>query len=317
MSPGSSRNPPSDETWRLASKRGPLRLRASAIQAIRRFFIEREYLEIETPLLIPAPAPENHIDAVPAGDLFLHTSPELCMKRLMAAGYDRIFQVCRCFRMGERGTRHLPEFTMLEWYGAGMNYLDLMRDCEELIRSVSRELGLGDTLRYQGDELSLHPPWERVSVREAFQRHASMPMEEALARDRFDEVVVTEVEPFLGATRPTFLYDYPARLAALSRRKPGDEGVAERFELYMARLEIANGFSELNDAEEQRARFEAERQERQRSGKPVYPFPERFLRSLPLMPECAGIALGVDRLVMLLADQANIDHVVSFTPEEL
>jgi lysyl-tRNA synthetase class 2 len=284
---------------------------------MRRFFIARDYLEIETPHLIPAPAPETHIDAIPAGDLYLHTSPELCMKRLLSAGFARIFQICRCFRKGERGSLHLPEFTMLEWYGAGMNYLDLMRDCEELIRFLSRELAMGDALQYQGKEISLDPPWERIAVQEAFQRHASIGLEQALREDRFDQVMVTEIEPFLGLPKPSFLYDYPARLAALSRRKADDNELAERFELYIAGLEIANGFSELTDAQEQRARFEAEREERKRSGKPVYPFPEKFIHSLSHLPECAGIALGVDRLVMLLADQADIRNVVSFTPEEL
>jgi lysyl-tRNA synthetase class 2 len=206
---------------------------------------------------------------------------------------------------------------MLEWYGTGMDYLDLMRHCEELIRFVSHELGLADTLNYQGEQISLEPPWERISVREAFQRSGSIPMEDALAAGRFDEVMVTEIEPVLGFPRPTFLHDYPARLAALSRRKADDQSLAERFELYMARLEIANGFSELTDAREQRARFEAERDERKRSGKAVYPFPDKFIHSLPSLPECAGIALGVDRLVMLLADESDIRNVVAFTPEEL
>jgi lysyl-tRNA synthetase class 2 len=316
MSPGSNHNT-TDETWRPAAKKESLRLRARVIQAIRSFFVAQGYLEIETPYLIPAPAPEVHIEAVPAGDLFLHTSPELCMKRLLSAGFSRLFQICRCFRQGERGSRHLPEFTMLEWYGAGMDYRDLMRDCEELVRFISRELGRGDRLRYRGDEISLEPPWERISVREAFQRYAGTDADEALREDRFDEVMVTGIEPFLGLSRPAFLYDYPARLAALSRKKREDETVAERFELYVARLELANGFSELTDAREQRERFEAEREERRRSGRPVYPFPERFIDSLPHLPECAGIALGVDRLVMLFADQADIRDVVAFTPEEL
>lgn len=317
MSPGSNHSPPSDESWRLASKEPALRTRAGVIRSIRRFFTDRGYLEVETPCLIPAPAPEPHIDAVPAGGLFLRTSPELCMKRLLAAGYPRLFQICPCFRAGERGSRHLPEFTMLEWYGAGMDYRGLMAECEALLPFISLELGLGGEIRHQGNRVSLAPPWERVSVREAFERYTSTVAEEALRAGRFDEWMATEIEPRLGLSTPTFLCDYPASLAALSRAKKGEPTLAERFELYVAGLEIANGFSELNDAEEQRARFERDMGERRRSGRIAYPLPEKFLRSLPEMPEAAGIALGVDRLVMLLADKEDIREVVAFTPEEL
>jgi len=317
MSPGSNHNFPSLDQLKLRAKKPALRLRARIIQSIRRFFTERDYLEIETPCLIPAPAPETHIDAISAGSLFLQTSPELCMKRLLAAGYPRLFQICKCFRSGERGSLHLPEFTMLEWYGSGMDYLGLMADCEELIRFVARQLDLGDRLPYQGSEISLAPPWERLSVEEAFNRHGSLRMEEALQADRFDEIMGIEIEPGIGLPSPTFLYDYPAEAAALSRRKNDHPELAERFELYIARLEIANGFSELTDPQEQRERFERERAERRRTGKPIYPFPEKFIDSLHLLPECAGIALGVDRLVMLFADEADIRSVVSFTPEEL
>ena len=239
------------------------------------------------------------------------------MKRLLAAGYPRLFQICRCFRAGERGSRHLPEFTMLEWYGARMDYLDLMADCEALLRFISLELGLGGKIRYQGTEISLELPWERISVREAFERYAPLGAEEAVRADRFDEIMATEIEPRLGIATPTFLRDYPAPLAALARVKKEDATLAERFELYVAGLEIANGFSELNDAGEQRARFERDREERRRGGKIVYPFPEKFIGSLPEMPDAAGIALGVDRLVMLFADKKDIREVVAFTPEEL
>jgi lysyl-tRNA synthetase class 2 len=310
-------NTATGEEFRLITRKRALRLRARTIQAVRRFFIDRGYLEVETPHLIPAPAPEAHIDAIPVGDAFLHTSPELCMKRLLAAGYPRLFQICRCFRGGERGIRHLPEFTLLEWYGAGMDYLDLMGECEELVLFVSRELGLGERISYQGTPISLRVPWERLTVREAFERYASLSANEAMREGRFDEVMVTEIEPHLGAARPTFLRDYPAQLAALARVRKDDPGLAERFELYMARLEIANAFSELTDPLEQRERFEREREERRRAGKSVYPLPEKFLAALARMPDCAGIALGLDRLVMILADETDIGSVVTFAPEEL
>lgn len=318
MSPGSRNSPALEEQHRLAAKRSCLELRSRIIQATRDFFTQREYLEIETPLLIPAPAPELYIDAVQAGDVFLHTSPELCMKRMLSAGYPRIFQIVKCFRQGERGQRHLPEFTMLEWYRTGFDYLDLMAECEALLLFLSQRLGVGKRILYQGGEIELEPPWARLSVKEAFERYASMSLEEAMSSDRFDEVMVMEIEPHLGMPKPHFLYDYPAPLAALSRLKDTAPGVAERFELYLGGgMELANAFSELTDAREQEGRFKREREKRQELGKRVYPVPEKFLRALPYMPASAGIALGMDRLIMLFADTADIEDVVAFTPEEL
>lgn len=292
-------------------------MRAGVLQAIRRFFVDQGYLEVETPYIIPAPASEAHIDAIPADGAYLHTSPELCMKRLIACGYTKIFQICPCFRKAERGTQHLPQFTLLEWYRTGTDYMGLMDECEAMIGQVSREVGAGDEITYRHNRVNLRSPWERITVQEAFSRYGSMTWEEALKTDRFDEIMVTRIEPCLGAPRPTFLYDYPAPLAGLSRVKRSDPRVAERFELYVAGLEIANAFSELTNHLEQRERFEKERERRRKEGKTVYPLPERFLQALTIMPESAGIALGVDRLVMLLADQPTIDQVVAFTPEEL
>jgi len=317
MLPGSKNSFASDEQRRLAARKPNLRLRARIMQAIRGFFIEQGYLEIDSPCIIPAPAPEAHIDAIGAGGGFLHTSPELCMKRLLSAGYPKIFQICRCFRQGERGELHLPEFTLLEWYRTGIDYMDLMVECEEMIPFVSRELGMGKKIVNNGQEIDLQRPWERISVREAFKRYASIPMEKALELGRFDEFMVEEIEPRLGMSKPTFLYDYPASLAALARLKEGEPGLAERFELYMGGLELANAFSELTDVCEQETRFEKERENRQKLGKTVYPMPEKFLKALKHMPQSAGIALGVDRLVMILINQTRIDEVVPFTWEEL
>jgi len=284
---------------------------------VRDFFNEHDFLEVETPIRIPAPAPETHIDAQSAGKCYLQTSPELCMKTLLAAGYARIFQICKCFRRNERGRRHLPELTMLEWYGAGMDYTVLMDQCEALIRYVARRTGRGATIVYQQRRIDLGTAWERLSVGAAFERHASLSMEAALATDRFDEIMAFEIEPRLGLERPLFLCDYPAQKGALARLKPGDASVAERFELYIHGIELCNAFSELNDAIEQRRRFEEEQALRVSLGKALYPMPEKFLESLERMPAAAGIALGIDRLVMLFADTAEIDDVVAFTPEEL
>ncbi|HEX9716233.1 MAG TPA: EF-P lysine aminoacylase EpmA [Desulfurivibrionaceae bacterium] len=294
-----------------------LRLRAVLIQALRTFFIDRGYLEVETPLRIPAPAPEAHIVPLTSGGWFLQTSPELCMKRLLAAGIPKIFQICKCFRKGERGDRHLPEFTMLEWYAAGSDYRDLMADCEALLRHLAVAMGKGGVLEWQGRRIDLEPEWERITVAEAFRRYAPCTVEEALAQDRFDEMLVEYVEPHLGMATPTFLCDYPAALGALARLSPTDPTVAERFELYVAGLELANGFSELVDPVEQRARFLAEQEAIRLQGRASGPMPEVFLDSLESMPPAAGIALGVDRLVMLFAGADDIDQVVAFTPEGL
>ena len=306
-----------DDSWRLIARADALWLRARTIQAIRRFFLDQNFLEIETPLRIPAPAPESHIDAVAAGAWFLHTSPELCMKRLLAAGYSRIFQICKCFRAGERGDRHLPEFTMIEWYRAEADYRTLMDDCEVMINTVAREIGFDGVVSWQGRRIDLGAPWKRISVRDAFARYATISTAEALGTDRFDEVLACEIEPRLGMESPVFLYDYPVEQGALARVKEGDPGSVERFELYIAGLELANAFSELIDPGEQRRRFEEASRDRLRRGSPVYPMPERFLQALPRMSPSAGIALGVDRLVMLLTDKSRIDDVVAFTPESL
>ncbi len=292
-----------------------LHLRAVLIQALRTFFIDRGYLEVDTPLRIPAPAPEAHIEPLASEGWFLQTSPELCMKRLLAAGLPKIFQLCKCFRKGERGDRHLPEFTMLEWYAAGSDYRDLMADCEALLRDLASAMGKEGVLEWQGCRIDLGPEWERITVAEAFQRYAPCTVEEALSRDRFDEMLVEYVEPHLGMATPTFLCDYPATLGALARLSPDDPAVAERFELYVAGLELANGFSELVDPVEQRARFLAEQESIRLQGRDPGPMPERFLDALETMPPAAGIALGVDRLVMLFAGAGKIDQVVAFTPE--
>ena len=239
------------------------------------------------------------------------------MKRLLAAGYERIFQVCRCFRKGERGDRHLPEFTMLEWYRRGADYRDLMEECADLVIHVAAALGRGETISYQGAAIRLHRPWERLTVAEAFARHAPMTVAEALAGDCFDEVLTAHVEPRLGVAGPTFLYDYPLPLASLARTKRDNPAVAERCELYVAGIELANGFTELAEETEQRQRFAREEEERRRGGKPPYPVPEKFLQSLPDLGLAAGIALGLDRLVMILADAPQIDAVVAFPPETL
>ncbi|MDO9349831.1 MAG: amino acid--tRNA ligase-related protein, partial [Deltaproteobacteria bacterium] len=261
------------KNWPLARRKNALQQRARIIRKIRQFFSERGYLEVETPHRIPAPAPESHIDAVPSGKWFLHTSPELCMKRMLAAGYEKIFQICRCWREGERGSQHIPEFTLLEWYRADGDYLDLMDECEALIQSLAVEIGLGESVTYRSHRTLLTSPWERMTVEEAFHRYAKISAKEALRQDLFDEVMVQDIEPRLGIQKPTFLYDYPSERRSLARLKKEDPTVAERFELYLGGLEIANAFSELTDAEEQRKVFHVEAEVRRSLEKPIYPMP--------------------------------------------
>ena len=301
----------------LAGRKRALEQRARFLREIRQFFVEKGYLEVETPHRIPTPAPESHIDAVPSLTWFLHTSPELCMKRMMAAGYEKIFQICRCWRERERGSLHLPEFTLLEWYRAGCDYLSLMEECEEMIGFIAQRIGRGRTIHFRDSQIDLSSPWNRISVVQAFQRYSRTTVDEALKKNHFDEIMVQEIEPNLGLRKPAFLYDYPAERGALARLKKGDPTVAERFELYMGGVELANGFSELVDSEEQRRRFIIENENRQTRGKPAYLMPDRFLAELDAMPPSAGIALGVDRLVMVFSDAKAIDEVVAFTPEEL
>jgi len=303
--------------WRLSRRRRALEQRARIVQEIRLFFVDQGFLEVETPHRIPAPAPESHIDAVPSGNWFLHPSPEICMKRLLAAGYAKIFQMSRCWREGERGRQHVPEFTLLEWYRTGDDYRTLMEDCEMLISSLASTPGQEQRLLFRGQEIDLSPPWERISVRNAFRAYSEVTPEVALDRGLFDEIMVQTIEPQLGMKKPSFLCDYPAERGALARLSRDDPTVAERFELYIGGLELANGFSELVDPEEQQRRFLLEQETRRSLGKPVYPMPETFLDELEEMPPSAGIALGVDRLVMVLLDAPTIDDVIAFTPEEL
>jgi len=302
-----------EPNWALARKRQNLEQRARITQVIRAFFIDSGYLEVETPLLIPCNAPEVHIDAVATGSGFLQTSPELCMKRLLAAGYPKIFQISHCWRQAERGSRHLPEFSMLEWYQPAADYRILMDECERLLQALCPS----SLLSWQGQTVDLTGPWERLTVAEAFARFAPLNLEDALRQDRFDELLAEEIEPNLGLRQPVFLTEYPASLAALARLSPENPAVAERFELYVAGLELANAFSELIDPIEQAERFAEDESTRRKLGKPAYPVPVKFLAELPNMPAAAGIALGLDRLVMLLCDAEKIDEVVTFTPEEL
>lgn len=299
-----------------------LRQRSDLLQAIRSFFLERDYIEVDTPLRLPVLIPESNLVPFASEDWLLHTSPELCMKRLLARGCNRIFQICHCFRKEEQGRLHQTEFTMLEWYHKGWNYFDLMQQCEELIRELARRFAMilgrsqADMLQWCDCTVALALPWERLTVHEAFRRFAGKEIGEVLRAGNFDEILVTQIEPNLGRERPVFLYDYPVELGSLARRSPQDPTVAERFELYIAGVEIANGFSELVDPEEQRERFVMELNKFQSVGK-YGALPEKFLAELHLIGEAAGIALGIDRLCMMLMDCPDVRSAAPFFLEDL
>ena len=272
--------------------------RARVLRAIRAFFDARGFTEVETPVRIPAPAPEPHIDCPPSGDWFLRASPELQMKKLLAAGMERIYQIGPCFRAGEKGSRHSPEFTMLEWYRANADYSDIARDAEELLSSVLRtRVSASPTASFM-----------RLTVREAYLRWAGWDPVAAWDQDRFDFDMATKIEPNLPEG-PLFLMDYPAPAASLARLKADDSRVAERWELYVDGLELANAFTELTDPVEQRRRFENARAERRALGEADYPLDEEFLDALARMPPSGGVALGVDRLVMLACGASSIADV--------
>lgn len=288
-----------------------LHSRAAFFQAVRSFFASRSFLEVDTPIRQPLVIPEQNISHIPSSTHFLQSSPELYMKRLLAGGCERIYQICRCFRHGERGRLHLEEFVMLEWYRLDADYRDLMRDCEALLRFLVGEM---DEHRFPLDVLQ---PWEYLAVEEAFARYSSLSAQEALDRDLFDQLLVEEVEPQLGKERPTFLYDYPLALASLARQKADQPEVAERFELYVAGVELANGFSELTDPVIQRRRFREEYAHGDSGNGAAQKMPEKFLHSLERIDQAAGIAMGLDRLFMLFQGEEDVQEVVSFRPEEL
>lgn len=318
--------------------------RGKIIQGIRQYFLGKDFVEVETPYLVSSPGMEPHLVALevniraPDGEkrkMYLHTSPEYYMKKLLAEGWDKIFQICRVFRDEEVSRTHQNEFTLLEWYRAHVDYRKIMEDCEGLLDFLSREILKGSELTYQGKKIDLAPPAERLSVAEAMQLYGKVDiqknrdgeslLEEARtrgfrfepgARYSFDEVFfkifLEAVEPRLGSPKPTILYDYPASMAALARLSPQNPLWAERFELYIAGLELANAFSELIDPVEQRKRFESERRLRAALEKPLYPIDEELLAALSRIPPSGGIALGVDRLAMLFCEVPSIQEVLAF-----
>ena len=309
----SNKLPGASERARLAAMQPALVLRSQLAQAVRSFFLARDFIEIDTPLRIRAPAPEPHIEAEPSGDAFLRTSPELHMKRLLAAGYSRIFQLGPCFRKGEKGRLHNPEFTMLEWYRADADYLDLLADAKALLSFAALTVTGKDAVFCDGQWIELAPVWDVCKVSDLFLAHAGWDPAEAWDDARFSLDLTEKIEPFLTREHPVVLMDYPAGQAALARLKHDAPTKAERWELYVNGVELANAFSELIDPKEQRRRFEDAAAIRQQQGLSDYPLDHDFLEALELgLPECAGAALGFDRLAMLLAGAKSLDDIRPF-----
>lgn len=317
--------------WRPTAELDALRRRARILTEIRTFFAVRGVLEVETPLLSSAGTTDPQLESFASRyhgpgrahglALYLHTSPEFAMKRLLAAGSGAIYQLCKVFRQGEFGTRHNPEFTLLEWYRPGWDHCRLMDEVAMLVGGIlggdyaaqpPQRLSYADAfLRHVG--LDPHSATE-AALREAAQRHGIAAVPGLEGRDRWLDLLLTHrVEPHLGRGSLSFLYDYPASQAALARIDPGAPATARRFELYCEGVELANGFHELGDAAEQERRFAAEREARRSQGLADVPADRRLLAALEAgLPECAGVALGVDRLVMLATGAASIDQVIAF-----
>jgi lysyl-tRNA synthetase class 2 len=318
---------------------------------VRAFFAERGYEEVETPCLVPAPGMEPHIDAFcapfrperggSATPLWLHSSPEYAMKRLLSDGFERVFQLARVFRNGEVSATHNPEFTLLEFYRAGAGADAIMAELEALLERCARALTGGARVAAAAGPLDLAAPYPRVAMAELFARHAggldlaacegdgerlraallARGLDTGAPGDGYDDLFfrtfLTLVEPALAAEgRPVYATDWPAPLAALARVRPDDPRFAERFELYAGGLELANGWTELTDAREQRRRLEEERALRLRLGRPAYPLDEAFLAALERMPEAGGVAVGLDRVLMLLTGARSIDEVLLFPARE-
>ena len=336
----------------LGSKRRRLEIRHKLVAAVRDYFHSAGFLEVDTPLLLPTVAPESHIEPFVVDGGYLATSPELQMKELVAAGYPKVFQITRSFRRNEIGRRHSPEFAILEWYRPGHSVADLVHDVEALLPHVSRILaaspqaldgllprgrgadspsvppGLSPRgrgadspsvppgLSWQGRRVDLAPPYRATTVRDAFRRFVGRTPEECLADGTFEAELSGRVEPNLGVGAPECLHSYPTALGSLSRPDPSDPSVSQRVEIYVEGIELANGFVELADPTEQRLRFQQASEDIRSLGRNPPPVPERFLSSLARLPDCVGMALGLDRLAMLFSDASTISEVMAFGPGE-
>ncbi len=323
--------------------------RETVIHAVRDFFQSEAFHEVETPILLPHPPAESYLDVFETILLdrhrnptkaYLATSPETSLKKLLVAGIGNCWSLTKSFRnMETYSGLHNPEFTILEWYRVGAEYTDIMDDCQRLVGSISHAMGNnGPTITYQGSRIDLTPPWERITVAEAFERWAGIRFDDFLDEEKarsiaknkgyrvtdantweelYNQIYLNEIEPHLGEGKPTIICEFPASVAALSQLKPEDPRFAQRFELYIAGLELADCYRELTDWEEQKRRFDTELEHIRRKGNTVYDYDMDFIEALKTgLPECSGIAVGLDRLIMLFADVATIDETLFFPASE-
>jgi elongation factor P--(R)-beta-lysine ligase len=295
---------------KIASK---LQLRSNFLFSLRKYFIENKYVEIDTPVMIKAPAPEDYINAPQIGNYFLRSSPELHMKRLAASGFDKIFQIGPCFREAEFGRLHNVEFTMLEWYEKNSNYTKFMLFLQKILNVIIPEVCDTSKIQYGEDIIDFSREWEVITVKEAFRKYAHTTPEDAIQNDNFEIYLTEKIEPALPKDRPVIMKDYPTSMAALSKVKGDDPTVAERWELYLGGIEIANTYSELVDYNEQKIRFAKAHQNRADENLPKYAEDDDFFQALQYgLPNFGGSALGIDRLIMILTNSHNIKEVISF-----
>ncbi len=351
------------QTWQRLKKEpqylSNLLIREKVVEAIRQFFKTRNYHEVEVPLLSSGLIPESYLEVFETTLLdrhrkpqpaFLTPSPELFLKKLLVSGFGSCFSLSKSFRNTENlSDTHNPEFTLLEWYRTGASYTDLMSESENLFKfiysaviqksKIQNQKNTAYKIIYQNKTVDLTPPWERITMVEAFKKYADLDLFQILTPEAivpvaqkkgytitstdtweqiFHQIYLNEVEPNFGRGKPTIIYDFPSQMAALAKKKPDDPRFAERFEVFIAGLELGDAYSELTDWSEQEERFKSETEERKRLGKIEHPYDQDFLEALKIgLPKCAGMALGMDRLVMLFANAKNIQDVLLFPASEL
>jgi len=322
------------------------KMRADVIDSIRHFFKSEGFLEVQTPVMSPSLIPESYLEVFQTElkdklgrktKAFLTPSPEIWHKKLLAAGSGNIFEITKSFRNTDIGGHfHNPEFTLLEWYRTKADYKDTMVDCENLIREIN--LGKSE-INYQGNVIKINGPFEKVSVAEAFERYTGIKVDKLFDRevlkkfvkkkryrlsgdcswdDLHNLIFLTEIEPKLGFGKPTILFDFPAQFAPLAKTSSSDPRFKERFELYICGVELADAYNELADPVEQERQLKKEMRLRKKAGMISHPFDNDFIAALRSgLPDCSGVALGVDRLMMIMTDKTDINQVLLFSGEEI
>ena len=334
----------------LTKNKQNLQLRFEVIKLLREFFWSQGFTEVDTPNIVRHPGQEPYLSPMrvsvhdETGKEFvgyLHTSPEYTMKKMLATGWDKIFSVCKCYRDYESfGGTHNPEFTMIEWYRSGADMFNIMEDIENLFAYIAEKMQNDKDIKIQQSAISNQQftSWERITMKDLWQKYVGVNLDNYLDsklmfnlcqekkynvtegesyEDLFYRIFLNEIEPSLGKDKPTIVYNYPAQMAALSQLSKADSRYAERFEVYIQGLELANAFSELTDSKEQLSRLKLEQEERRLLGKEVYGVDEEFISALNNLSKCSGIALGVDRLVQLFTGCQNIDDVLVLPASKL